>query len=402
MELRGDGRGRYHGYGYVLIDRAHQFRLRPDDLRCLVEDFRAADFWSLATHYRAPITDNSTFIVTLEIGGQRKSVVDYVGRAVGMPAAVTALEAAIDHVGADRWVTGDADTVPSLEEEHFDFHAPASGTLVANAAARAPDALVLALLAHGAPATGRVALRMQSPPNSGPTVNDGPTAVETASGRGRLTVVRALIDAGAFSTGEPGIKEAALRAAAASGDTATVLELLSRHPDVDAPGPAGETALTHAAGTDNPGAVAAILQFKPNVNARTQDGVTALMAVTRSSHDKAPSDLPARQADVVRLLLAAGADARLRDGDGATALFYTESAEAVRMLVKAGADLEAHDALGDTPLTAAASDEAAMALIEAGANLRVANDEKKTILDRARSAGWNRTLAYLGEHGQSR
>ena len=47
--------------------------------------------------------------------------------------------------------------------------------------------------------------------------------------------------------------------------------------------------------------------------------LTALMAVTRGASDPPPPDLPARQAAVVRLLLAAGADVRPRDDDGATA-----------------------------------------------------------------------------------
>src|SRR5581483_3693204 len=54
--------------------------------------------------------------------------------------------------------------------------------------------------------------------------------------------------------------------------------------------------------------------------------------------------------EIVRLLLAAGADVNARNARGATPLMRARSAEAVRLLLQAGADLAARDEAGSTAL----------------------------------------------------
>jgi hypothetical protein len=361
VEIRGDGTARYKGDGAVVVHGEHTFQISPETARCLVEDFRAADFWSLAPAYVDDnISDFPDALVTLEIGGQKKSLEDYLGRLVGMPASVTALEELIDRTAAHRWTHGDADTIPSLRAEHFDFHSPQAGPMLAKAAEVSPDEVVLGLLAEGAPATGR----LHGWPREG---EDGPSAVELASGRGDIVTVRALIAAGAFAGSQRGVKEPALAA---------------------------------GAGASSPAVVAEILKYGPDVNARDRDGVTALMHTGRgySPHDKA-ADFTARKTEILRLLLAAGADPRLVDKDGTTSLFYVSGAEAVALLLKAGVKVEARDGLGDTPLLAAGDDDAAMALIEAGADTTAVNDAGVTLLSLATERNWPRTLAWLRTHG---
>ena len=95
----------------------------PAVVASLLDKFRAADFWSRRPRYITPVTDNPTYIITLTVGRQTKSVIDYDGRDAGMPPSVTALENEIDQAaGTERWVTGNIETIPLLRDEHFDFH----------------------------------------------------------------------------------------------------------------------------------------------------------------------------------------------------------------------------------------------------------------------------------------
>jgi ankyrin repeat protein len=198
-----------------------------------LEDFRAADFWSLAPRYEAPITDAPYHKVTLEIGGRRKVVDDYVGAWAGMPAAVTELETAIDIAAANRFVEGDDHTMDTLRSEKFNFRSEAGGTLLVDAATTGPDELVLDLIAAGAPVHRRATQQR----------GGRATAIIAAAGRGRARVVRALIAAGAFSGDGAGLKNDAYLCAAAALDEDTLVEILNANPDINARGNDGKTAL---------------------------------------------------------------------------------------------------------------------------------------------------------------
>ena len=69
-----------------------------------------------------------------------------------MPKVVTELEDAVDKVaGTDRWLRGSAGLIAWLEGQHFDFHSPEAAQLaVSGANRRADEAVVLALIDHGA------------------------------------------------------------------------------------------------------------------------------------------------------------------------------------------------------------------------------------------------------------
>ena len=73
-----------------------------------------------------------------------------------------------------------------------------------------------------------------------------------------------------------------------------------------------------------------------------------------------------RDASAVRVLLEAGADANVRQPDGATALHWAahwDDAEMARRLLHAGADVDAAGAYGVTPLSLAAAN-ASVSLVE--------------------------------------
>jgi ankyrin repeat protein len=399
LELRGDGRGTYKGDGFVLVSGVHHFSVPPGTVRCLVEDFRAAAFWSLANEYSADVTDMSTIAVSLQIGGETKTVTDYVGRAAGMPASVTGLEAAIDAAApAQRWTVGDAGTAPALAADGFDFRSDEGAALLAEAARRSPDEVVLALIERGAPTAGRIGER----PLEVSRVSmrgAAPSPIESAVTRGRLVVVQALIAHGALGALNTDQANRLLFRAAASGNVEVLREILKLSPDVNARTSDGWTTLMAAAGAPDPASVEDLLKRGVATNTQDRRGKTALMAVSRAGSGEDDATLPQSKTEVVRLLLAAGADPRLKDDDGETALFYAATGDIVRMLVKAGAPVEGHNGIGYTPLISAGSDDAAMALIEAGADIRAVEDDGRTVVDSAKQGKWTRTLEYLHAHG---
>jgi hypothetical protein len=234
-ELRGTGEVLFSGTGFVTFPGDHQSRISPQVIECLLQDFRMADFWSLDPEYVANVTDLPTYKISLTIGGKTKVLTDYAGQSVGMPAAVTGLEEAIDQAAStDTWIKGNDKTIPALEAEHFDFHGRDAADLLATAAQDAPDDVVSALLEHGAPVDGRTREGEMNPRRS---------AVEVAAMVGRVALVKGLIAAGAFSKGGKALISATLRSSVASQRADMVAEILKYHPDVNSPDKRGDTAL---------------------------------------------------------------------------------------------------------------------------------------------------------------
>ncbi len=79
----------------------------PSAVRALAKKFVTADFYSMRDEYRASVTDNSTYTLSISIDGQKKQVVDYVGQWVGMPAVIVELEDDVDAIAdTDQWIKG--------------------------------------------------------------------------------------------------------------------------------------------------------------------------------------------------------------------------------------------------------------------------------------------------------
>lgn len=105
-------------------------------------------------------------------------------------------------------------------------------------------------------------------------------------------------------------------------------------------------------------------------------------------------------AECVRLLIAAGADAKARDSSKRTAMYYAGSAEVVRSLMQAGLPLEDADEFEWSPLVNAVGDgEEALprvrALLEAGANVNATHDQGYTVFMSAVGSGWYPALLRL-------
>jgi hypothetical protein len=297
VELDGDGAVRFHGEHFVLLKGDHKAQVSPAVVDCLLEDFRSAGFPSLNDEYKAAVTDMPRFQISLSIGGKTKTVTDYAGQMVGMPATVTALEQAIDRAaGSEAWVKGNATTLHVLDAEHFDFHGRDAAKLLADAAADADDEFLFALIERGAPVDGLSQDEYGNEPLS---------TMEVAAMNGRLELVRRLIAAGAFAQGDRAAVSAALRASVAS-----------RKPEL----------------------VAEILKHDPDVNSRNEQGDTALALVFTGAHPHYDEN-GADQADaaIIRLLGHAGADPNLpRDGQ-AKLLDLAGSDEVKAALVEIGA-----------------------------------------------------------------
>ena len=105
IEIHGDGTVLYDGKANVATQGRHTGKISHASLVELVDVFRKADYFSLAERYMSGVTDNPTYVSSISFDGVSKSVLDYVGRSVGMPSTVSGVEAAIDRLsGAYKWI----------------------------------------------------------------------------------------------------------------------------------------------------------------------------------------------------------------------------------------------------------------------------------------------------------
>lgn len=81
----------------LLVDGpVRRFRIDRASVERLVEQFRAANFFSLEAEYASGITDQPGQELTFETSANRASVLDYVGETVGMPMVLRELQVAVD------------------------------------------------------------------------------------------------------------------------------------------------------------------------------------------------------------------------------------------------------------------------------------------------------------------
>ncbi|MDB5431038.1 MAG: Pfs, and Ankyrin domain protein [Caulobacter sp.] len=158
--------------------------------------------------------------------------------------------------------------------------------------------------------------------------------------------------------------------------------------------------LEDAISMDEPALVAEALKLKPDLSAWTGDQYNPPLAwALRVDMPSCAGGPPGNKPEVIRLLIAAGADPNQHDLSGRTPLFDAQTAQAVRALLAGGADLEARDADGNTPLLRPRTDEAAVAMIAAGADITARNKAQEGVADVARERGMYGTLAALRAPG---
>ena len=189
--------------------------------------------------------------------------------------------------------------------------------------------------------------------------------------------INAFFDAGINPNAQNSDGRTVLIAAAARGELDIVNLLLSRGVDVNVKDNRGYTALAHALEARYSEVEEALLnrpELNPNVGGLL--GRPVLLAYVWRDNKKA-----------TERLLALGADVKLQDKDGDTALHgaaETGNVEIMRMLLDKGADPNAKNKQGGTPLMWAAvfgNDDAVRLLLSRGADASLKDNDGITALE---------------------
>lgn len=377
VEIAADGSVLFTGEDHVFARGAHRARIAPAAVRGLYDLARRADFFSLRPSFRAGMTDNPTYAVTVAAGGSLHSVEDYVGETVGMPSIVVALEDAIDAAaGTRRWIEGDESLMPGLIGEGFDFRGYEGARMLAAAAAAGKTRLVSALSAAGAPLSAEPA----------PGSFEQPVAALAAAARGgNGAIVDFLLSR---RTGWSRAELHAALAEAARGGNFDAFRSLARRGALAGITRAEATQLLRgAAERGNARLVAVALRLDPEVN-RIDPEYPNPPILAEASHVTCRWDQQSPDCDpaiVVLLLLRAGADPRLVNRTSPMSpLGFVSDVRVARMLLAAGADPNFVDFDGATPIFSTYHEEVALALLDAGANPRA-----RRPADRMTVAGWS-------------
>jgi len=385
----------FEGRGFVVAAGRHTDSADASDVRKLAKRFIAADFYSMEAEYRASVTDNPTYVLSIDIDGRKKEVEDYVGEWQGMPAVITDLEQDVDAFArTERWIEGSEGLVSALQDERFNFRTFEAQEMLRAAATRGKVSTVRELLAAGVPLDPLPAPRPNGPDAETLPVHGGWL---TSAGR-QAEVLRILIDAKA-SENDQKDKDLALVNAARSGQVDGARELIAygANPNADLSKftvtedgggmtmqqQGAESVLIYAAESGNPEMIREILRHHPNLEARDKKGQTAMFFAGEYQYNV--EDGP--RSECVRMLAEAGADVNARDNEGNTPLHETFLTRVEEELLRLGANVNARNNDGETPIFTTYDDDAISLFIQHGADLTVHDNEGQTVFDAAKQRG---------------
>ncbi|MCM3630812.1 ankyrin repeat domain-containing protein [Paenibacillus glycanilyticus] len=142
--------------------------------------------------------------------------------------------------------------------------------------------------------------------------------------------------------------------AAQNGDAARVKEIVTAHPRLaNTENQDGLTPLGYAAHFGHPEVVRALLALGADVNALSHSSISFIPSNT-ALHAAIAGE---RSLEVIKLLLAHGADTTILDSNGHTCLhaaaFHDDNLEMIRLLMEHGADVRAAAEGGETALSLA-------------------------------------------------
>jgi hypothetical protein len=255
VAISGDGNVVYEGKDAVRVTGVQRTKVDPAKVAALVATFQAARFFELPEAVGDRVTDIPMTSLSLTVAGRTKRVQYF----VGAPAAVKALEAAVDTLANTRhWITLDAAAVREVQASAQPMSKTELGQHLVRAAEADDAELARALVDAGAPLDG---------------AGDSPSPIFAVRS---VEMVRQLVAAGAKVNGVKDRKrEPPLVVAARSFPIAIVNALIAAGADPNSRSDAGVTPLMEAAEYARVDVAAALL--KAGANARlVVTGKTAL------------------------------------------------------------------------------------------------------------------------------
>jgi hypothetical protein len=369
VDVYGDGRVVYSGKHFVDVEGEHRYRIPVQDVAGLVESMRAKDIWSMRPSYRAMITDNPSYDLTIDVGGTVHEIHDYVGAMVGMPVAVTEFEDEVDKVARSAmWINLSLEAVNLLEAESFAFDSPAAAAILRRAMQndRGKDnGAVLRLIELGAPWDAKV-----EEPGFG--MRDGSLLEEALRNR-RHSAVEPLIERGALGKNgglEQSKLDAAFRAAIEGGS----LDLVQK--------------IWNAGGSPS-------LYFVDVADDKTNaQPVPVTLLLDPPYADKQDW----QGLEIAQWLQAKGCDLKAAAVDGTTLLHIATKAgdpAFVRYLLDQGLDPSTPGEFGLPALGSADDEDVALVLLEAGTDLSKMDGGGKSFMHYAEEQHWGRVVARL-------
>ena len=294
-----------------------------------------------------------------------------------MPESVSKLEESIDRfAGVERWTKGNAETVPALMQEKFNFQSQEASTILANVTQIGNVDAVRALVAAGVVVSAKRTTSGLRPPG---------TALGNAAIRGDVEMLRALLSA---DLKDADMKTEALERAAAAGKIEAMRLLIQSGAN-----PVASKVVIGAVRSGVPAVAEEILKFKPDVNGRGEENETALIACIEGYHYKDPG---VDETNVVGLLLDNGADPNLARNDGKTPLIAnSRDLDITKMLIAHRANVNAREKNGFTALINAGTVELTRFLLQHGADPFAKTDRGETALDWAKQMNHKDKAALL-------
>jgi hypothetical protein len=269
VRIQRNGIVNWDGKKFVEVSKRESSDIGPSLARDLIAQFSTGDFWQLCGSYSTSVTDNATVTFSVIIGGLTKTVSNYANAA---PPWVNDLEYAVDGAAdTHHWLHGDPRD-ENLRNVAQDGWGPKPGlTPLMRAAARADGKKVKTLLEEGA----------------------DPEQADSSGWTALMYARTEYCDGGDACASEPEVIKILIAAVA--------------NPNYSSPH--GDTALM-AAAWDHRFEVE-LIKAGVDVNTQNVDGSSTLMILASFG-----------DADAIQNALLAGANPKLKDTQGRTAIDY--------------------------------------------------------------------------------